>query len=130
MNREIKFRAWYHIGVDKTLGEMQYSPRFIEDKWMVKDTDGEWKESNCVELMQYTGLKDKQGKEIYEGDILKANWGRGEIITVVIYEDAAFVLTIPNDPDYRDMVGEENNKCMEVIGNIYEGLYNGEKGVT
>jgi uncharacterized phage protein (TIGR01671 family) len=115
--REIKFRAWYHIGADKTIGAMQYSPRYINNTWYVLDTNGEWKESNCVELMQFTGLKDKNGKEIYEGDIVKYDFA-GEYIEEVKWGNwkdeqlggSGFALP------YFFREGED---C-EVIGNVWE----------
>lgn len=55
MSREIKFRAWD--------GKKMFDPIFINTKTCT-EIDGNF-------LMQYTGLKDKNGVEIYEGDILK-----------------------------------------------------------
>ena len=87
-------------------------------------------ESEC-ELMQYTGLKDKNGVEIYEGDIMKYN----EIGIVCFGEfesfheggcsryhfHQGFYIVDRNNKQLRDKVNEDINwKQYKVIGNIYE----------
>lgn len=105
--REIKFRAW-----DKGNNKMfiPYSIEFGENRVLKSATSLVYFKN--VELMQYTGLKDMNGKEIYEGDILSND----EEYYKVVFENAS----------YRAEIGEYSldlidfAHCCEIVGNIYE----------
>ncbi len=118
--REIKFRAWHKA--DKKIYEVI---AFNLGKWFLRGKAHPMPRS-AVELLQYTGLKDKNGVEIYEGDILKSDDKYNEIVSVV-WNHGQFQLRL----EFKriDVKGQEythhaNIKIYPhryiVIGNIYE----------
>lgn len=72
-----------------------------------------------IELMQSTGLKDKNNKEIFEGDILFGH--AGEDFLEIVEFDIEEGKWIRRDIWYNSKLDlSENNEFMEIIGNIYE----------
>ena len=73
MNREIKFRIW-DIENKKMLKvqELDFEPTFYGGRIAIRpDQYNDYFDTEDMILMQYTGLHDKNGKEIYEGDIVQ-----------------------------------------------------------
>jgi hypothetical protein len=110
--REIKFRAWDKLNKDMFNVE---SINFQERR-VYKDTVSYCKFEN-IDLMQYTGLKDEYGDEIYEGDIVTLHNSKYKVIfntkeARFILNDAFFEMDIP--------FTNNNNERMEIVGNIYE----------
>ena len=111
--RHIKFRAW-----DKGIGVM-LSAKDIK----VVAADRPSENDNFV-LMQYTGLKDRNGVEVYEGDILKVANGSGNgVIRFETYEIKCFPkgFNLPYFCWKSDGSDDSDwSHYCEVIGNIYE----------
>ena len=113
--REIKFRVW-----DKIMEDIAPLVELHSD-WVaipIMDEEGghlEKRKIEDVELMQFTGLKDKNGKEIYEGDILRKYGQETEELTG---EATGVVEDITNIEFIKDCIIA--GIPIEVIGNIYQ----------
>ena len=116
MQREIKFRAW-----DKFHKIMcNHEDINIWDRFMKDDMNNQY-----APLMQYTGLKDKNGKDVYEGDLIDLGYCLGE----VVFNKSDFGVPCYCIEDIVSPYGgfhpffsrEDYTKIrFEVIGNIYE----------
>ena len=103
MSREIKFRAW----TGKRFWYFDISSGFNNEN---ADTFGEPE--------QFTGLKDKNGTEIYEGDIVVTNDEFERIGYPVLWDDCGFwAIGGGYDAPLCDLSGNEH---IEIIGNIHE----------
>lgn len=119
--REIKFRVWHEelskwiVGSIRNDGQL-YSTELVPASF------------NTLRVLQYTGLRDKNGTEIYEGDILQ--WTDGDMWKGSVYwseGDADFLL----EDHHASLGGFETKPCLNgldsircngysVIGNIFE----------
>jgi len=120
--REIKFRAW-----DEQNKTMHFDFQFIKsgdsgNDWIIFKSDkhecfDRWVNnpyfSQQLKIMQFTGINDYNGKEIYEGDLIRSYDSEGnKIINIISFEDGLCRWNVNE--------GWVQNFEKEVIGNIYE----------
>ena len=140
MSREIKFRAWNFLEEKMEYMDANWSLELDPkgNNFMIRrgNTRDEWF-GNEIELMQYTGLKDKNGKEIYEGDIVEykdegritdsgsyeVGWDEGGaafgIRGILTHDDLIGVEGI-SDEFFCSNVAAEVLESSTLLGNIYE----------
>lgn len=114
--REIKFRAW--LKEHKTMvnvSEIDINHQLIYH-YGFDDFEGNFENFNSIELLQHIGLKDKNGKEIYEGDIFHI--GDKKILYVVEWIDCGLKGKQIRNKSWIGLDYWKDN--IEVIGNIYE----------
>ncbi len=116
MNREIKFRVWDNT-IHSFVSQDTLKEIFGLDLFNISQN------SKKYTIQQFTGVLDKNGKEIFEGDLIKNNSHNNEICEIGYFTDiyASFGYRgIDCKGDFYHLHSYKSGKDFEVIGNIFE----------
>lgn len=124
--REIKFRAWRRTEKELIYDALQIRNIGLGDGSVIADERVQ--QGDELDWMQYTGLKDRNGKEIYEGDIVQSiDWGQPKRARAMVIFEGYEWKTVPKNRgshktayDLWSQVWGKEGEFVEVIGNIHE----------
>lgn len=114
MKDRFKFRFW-----DKETQTMQKFPMIELRQRMTLDAIFD---DDRVIFMQCTGLKDKNGKLIYEGDIIKCSYGSEFAIGVIEWDSEELQFALKIEDAFYSIRQKTKFDIIEILGNIYEIL--------
>lgn len=127
MERKLKFRVWTGNGMEYSVVVGEYGVFYVnpengtglDPKDSASLTPCNTKYPDDIPVMQFTGLVDKNGREIYEGDIVKDKY---KSIGSVIYHTpyAGFASMIDREEWINTIQLDQGRNKFEVIGNVYE----------
>ena len=120
--REIKFRAWDKFKKEmRKVDKMDFHNKKGIIVWFLNGEKILYPKQS-TEIMQYTGLKDKNGKEIYEGYIVEF-WvdgcAKSRTAKVKFNTERGRWILFATIGHHRDLTAEKASKC-EIVGNIFE----------
>lgn len=124
--REIKFRVWDTENKEiLRVQELDFEDTFYGGRLSIRTEQyNDYFDIEEMPLMQYTGLHDKNGKEIWEGDIVNCQTKYGKAKAIIKFINGKFVAywdsKITHPKNGHHIAYYDTNKKFEVIGNIYE----------
>ncbi|WP_339002762.1 YopX family protein [Fusobacterium polymorphum] len=119
--KELKIKAWLKkekkmvsiIGIDFNYEYIRYT----EDDNLF-NSDYKVAEFKDIELLQFTGLKDNGGQELYEADVIKFNDGIDDIYGLISYDDEDGTYRVSYENITEHLSDREGD--FEIVGNIFE----------
>lgn len=130
--REIKFRAWDNENKEMLkVQELDFEDTFYGGRLAIRtDQYNDYFDLEDMILMQFTGLKDKNGKEIYDGDIVKNSFYLEHKFEVCWKECSWYLKNVKTSEYIRleEIFSLRPHYDLEIIGNIYDNPELLEKG--